>query len=150
MNNEFKKKEKKMLSAIAMLPIGRALSGYKKLLVTLLISAISFPVSAQLLSPSKILLTFSEPMSRETIFDTGNYTLITNNNISVEIIKVGIVEGDSAVVLFFDKKDEWISFKVTVHNLKDRAGNLINTDKNEAEVNNNLMKIVPVTYLDNK
>ncbi|MBK7631204.1 MAG: hypothetical protein IPJ23_10990 [Ignavibacteriales bacterium] len=139
-----------MLSTIAKVTIRRVLSGYKKLLVTLLISAISFPVSAQLLSPSKILLTFSEPMSRENIFDPANYAVTANNNISVEVIKVGIVEGDSAVVLFFDKKDEWISFHIIVHNLKDRAGNLINTDKNEAEVNNNLMKIVPVTYLDNK
>ena len=48
-----------MLSTIAKVTIRRVLSGYKKLLVTLLISAISFPVSAQLLSASKILLTFS-------------------------------------------------------------------------------------------
>ncbi len=139
-----------MLSTIAKVPIIRALSGYKKLLVTLLIFTISFPVSAQLFSPSKILLTFSEPMSRENIFDPANYAVTANNNISVEVIKVGIVKGDSAVVLFFDKKDEWISFKIIVHNLKDRAGNLINADKNEAEVNNNLMKRVPLTLLDNK
>ena len=139
-----------MLSKIEKLLSKGLFPGYKKLLVTLLIFTISFPVSAQLFSPSKILLTFSEPMSRENIFDPANYAVTANNNISVEVIKVGIVKGDSAVVLFFDKKDEWISFKIIVHNLKDRAGNLINADKNEAEVNNNLMKRVPLTLLDNK
>ena len=115
----------------------------------LFVLIISFPVSAQLLSPSKILLTFSEPMSRETIFDPANYQLIANDNIPVEVIKVGLVEGDSSVVLFFDKDEEWISFQITVHNLKDKAGNLINADKNVADVGNNLRRTVPVTLLDN-
>jgi len=60
-----------------------------------------------------------------------------------------VVEGDSSVVLFFDKNEEWISFKITVHNLKDKAGNLINADKNVADVGNNLRRTVPVTLLDN-
>lgn len=137
-----------MLSTIVQGPIKRWLSGYKKLLITLSIATISFPVSAQLLSPSKILLTFSEPMSRETIFDPNNYVVITNDNIPVEVIKVGLVEGDSSVVLFFDKDEEWISFQITVLNLKDKAGNLINADKNVADVGNNLRRTVPVTLLD--
>lgn len=139
-----------MLSTIAKIQIRRFLSGYMKLIVTLLIALISFPVSAQMSSPSKILLTFSEPMSRENIFDTANYTVTANDNILVEVIKVGLVAGDSSVVLFFNKEDDWISFQITVHNLKDKAGNLINADKNVAEVDNNLMKVVPVTLLDNK
>jgi hypothetical protein len=130
------------------IPVNRWLSGYKKLLVTLLIVTISFPVSAQLLSPSKILLTFSEPMSRETIFDPDNYQVTANDNISVEVIKVGLVEGDSSVVLFFDKDEEWISFQITVHNLKDKGGNLINADKNVANVENSLRITEPVTLLD--
>jgi len=138
-----------MLSTIVNVPIRQWLYGYKKLLIALFIVTISFPVSAQLLSPSKILLTFSEPMSRETIFDPANYQLIANDNILVEVIKVGLVEGDSAVVLFFDKDEEWISFQITVHNLKDKAGNLINADKNVADVGNNLRRTVPVTLLDN-
>lgn len=125
------------------------LSGYKRLLIILFIVTISFPVSAQLLSPSKILLTFSEPMSRETIFDPANYQVTANENIPVEVIKVGLVEGDFAVVLFFDKDEEWISFQITVHNLKDKAGNLINADKNVADVGNNLRRTEPVTLLDN-
>ena len=138
-----------MLNTIVNNSIRLRLCGYKKLLIALFIVTISFPVSAQLLSPSKILLTFSEPMSRETIFDPANYQLIANDNILVEVIKVGLVEGDSAVVLFFDKDEEWISFQITVHNLKDKAGNLINADKNVADVGNNLRRTVPVTLLDN-
>ena len=138
-----------MLSTIVQGHIKRWLSGYKKLLITLFIVTISFPVSAQLLSPSKILLNFSEPMSRETIFDPTNYIVIANDNIPVEVIKVGLVEGDSSVVLFFDKDEEWISFQITVHNLKDKAGNLINPDKNVADVGDNLRRTVPVTLLDN-
>ena len=138
-----------MLNTIVNDPIRLRLCGYKKLLIALFIVTISFPVSAQLLSPSKILLTFSEPMSRETIFDPANYQLIANDNILVEVIKVGVVKGDSAVVLFFDKDEEWISFQITVHNLKDKAGNLINADKNVADVGNNLRRTVPVTLLDN-
>ncbi|MCK7517256.1 MAG: hypothetical protein MZV64_05800 [Ignavibacteriales bacterium] len=88
-------------------------------------------------------------MSRETIFDPANYQVIANDNIPVEVIKVGLVEGDSSVVLFFDKDEEWISFQITVHNLKDKAGNLINADKNVADVGNNLRRTVPVTLLDN-
>lgn len=139
-----------MLSTIVKIQTRRFLSGYMKLFVTFLIAVISFPVSAQMSSPSKILLTFSEPMSKENIFDPANYTVTANDNILVEVIKVGLVEGDSSVVLFFNKEEEWISFQISVHNLKDKAGNLINTDKNVAEVNNNLIKTVPVTLLDSK
>ena len=138
-----------MLNTIVNNSIRLRLCGYKKLLIVLFVLIISFPVSAQLLSPSKILLTFSEPMSRETIFDPANYQLIANDNIPVEVIKVGLVEGDSSVVLFFDKDEEWVSFQITVHNLKDKAGNLINADKNVADVGNNLRRTVPVTLLDN-
>ena len=138
-----------MLNTIVNNSIRLRLCGYKKLLIVLFVLIISFPVSAQLLSPSKILLTFSEPMSRETIFDPANYQLIANDNIPVEVIKVGLVEGDSSVVLFFDKDEEWISFQITVHNLKDKAGNLINADKNVADVGNNLRRTFPVTLLDN-
>lgn len=139
-----------MLSTIVKVPTNQWLSGYNKLLVIILLIAISIPVSAQLLSPSRILLTFSEPMSREAIFDPANYIVTANGNISVEVFKVGLVRGDSSVVLFIDKNEDWISFQITVHNLKDKAGNLINVDKNMAEVDNNLKKSVPITLLDNK
>lgn len=138
-----------MLNTIVKVINKRWMSGYKKLLAIILIIVISHPVSAQILSPSKILLTFSEPMSRETIFDPANYIVTANDNIPVEVIKVGLVEGDSSVVLFFDKDEQWISFQITVHNLKDKAGNLINADKNVADVGNSLKRKEPVTLLDN-
>ncbi|MFZ1282309.1 MAG: hypothetical protein WAR59_15840 [Ignavibacteriaceae bacterium] len=139
-----------MLSKFVNITIQRLLSGYKELLVALLISAISFPASAQLLTPSKILLTFSEPMSSETIFDPDNYIVIANENTTVKVIKVGLVQGDSAAVLFIEKEEDWLSFKITVHNLKDKAGNLINTKNNVADFEINIPKNAPVTLLDAK
>ena len=139
-----------MLSKFVKITIQKLLSGYKELLVALLILAISFPASAQLLTPSKILLTFSEPMSRETIFDPDNYIVIANENTTVKVIKVGLVQGDSAAVLFIEKEEDWLSFKITVHNLKDKAGNLINTKNNVADFEINIPKNAPVTLLDAK
>jgi len=139
-----------MLSTIVNVKIKGWFTGYKKLLVIILIMAISHPVSAQLLSPSKILLTFSEPMSRETIFDPDNYKVTANDNISVKVIKVGLVEGDSSVVLFINKDDDWYNFTIVVHNLKDKAGNLINVEKNVADINTMLIRNTPVTVLDVK
>lgn len=126
------------------------LDSSKKLLITLLIVFISFPVLAQVAVPAKILVTFSEPMSRESIFDPANYKVIANENIPVEIISVGVVKGDSAVVLFIDKKDDWLSFKITVNNLRDKAGNLINAQKNQANFEINLAKNTSVTLVGDK
>lgn len=107
-------------------------------------------IPAQVMPTSKILLNFSEPMDRENIFDPANYIVTANNNISVTVIKVGLVEGDSSVVLFIDKDAEWRSFQITVHNLKDKAGNLINAEKNVADINTMLIKNTPVMALDAK
>ncbi len=139
-----------MLNTIVNDPIRIRLCGYKKLLIALFIVTISFPLSAQLLSSSKILLTFSEPMSRENIFNPANYIVTANDNIPVEIIKVGLVKGDSSVVLFFNKEDGWQSFKITVQNLKDKAGNFISNEKNFAEIVPALQKNTPVTLLGEK
>ena len=139
-----------MISSIANAGIRRWAIGYKELFVMILIVALSSSVSAQLESSSKILLTFSEQMSRENIFDPINYKLTANENIPVEIIKVGLVKGDSAVVLFFYKENYWISFQITVQNLKDKAGNFISNEKNFAEVVTALQKNTPVTLLDDK
>jgi uncharacterized membrane protein len=143
-----KRKRYTMLNTITKVPNKNWLPGYKILLVILLIMTISTQVSAQLLSPSKILLTFSEPMSRESIFDPDNYKVIANNEIVVKVIKVGIVKGDSAVVLFFDKEEHWSSFQITVINLKDKAGNPINADKNAADIETILTRNKPVSLLD--
>ena len=128
----------------------RCLNGYKELFAILLIVVINFPVLAQAAFPSKILLTFSEPMARETIFDPANYQVIANENIPVEVIKVGLVEGDSSVVLFISKENNWLSFQITVHNLKDKAGNLINTEKNYANIQTEITDNSSVELLGDK
>jgi hypothetical protein len=139
-----------MLCKILVLVTRRRLSRYKGLLVTILIVTLSFSAPAQVDSTSKILLTFSEQMSKENIFDPANYIVTANENIPVEIIKVGLVKGDSSVVLFFNKEDNWLSYKVTVRNLMDKAGNVISDEKNFAEIKPSFQRNTPVTLLGDK
>jgi len=82
----------------------------------------------------KILVTFSEPMSKDGIFDINNYEVLADDSVAVQIYKVGVVEGDTAVVLYFDKNYEWKTFTIKVLNLTDLAGNAINYKKNFASV----------------
>ncbi len=81
-----------------------------------------------------ILVTFSEPMSKVGIFDINNYEVLANDNVPVKIYKVGVVENDTAVVLYIEKNDKWKNFSIKVSNLKDLAGNLLNYNKNFAAV----------------
>jgi len=83
---------------------------------------------------SMLLITFSEPMSKDGIFDINNYEVIANGNEKVRIYKVGMVEGDTAVVLYIEKNYEWKTYTIKVSNLKDLAGNSINHKKNFAAV----------------
>jgi len=86
---------------------------------------------------SMLLITFSEPMSKEGIFDINNYEVIANGNEQVKIYKIGVVEGDTAIVLYIEKSYEWKTYTIKVSNLKDLAGNLINYKKNFAYVDLN-------------
>lgn len=81
---------------------------------------------------SKVLVRFNEPMSREGIFDTSNYKIISEDNHELKIYKVGVVEGDTAVVLFTEKHQSGKAYKVIVSNFKDKAGNLIHQENNYA------------------
>ncbi|MEP0860648.1 MAG: Ig-like domain-containing protein [Ignavibacterium sp.] len=81
---------------------------------------------------SKVLVRFSEPMSREGIFDVSNYKIICEDNHEIKIYKVGVVDGDSAVVLFTEKHQPGKAYRVIVSNLKDKAGNLIHQENNYA------------------
>ena len=81
-----------------------------------------------------ILVTFSEPMSKDGIFDINNYEVLADDSVAVNIYKVGVVEGDTAVVLYVEKNGEWKNFTIKVSNLKDLAGNLLNYNKNFAAV----------------
>lgn len=122
----------------------------KQILMLLgLIVLLSISIPAQVIPTSKILLNFSEPMDRENIFDTSNYELKTENNEIVEVLKVGIVKGDSAVVLFIPKDISWDNLQITVYNLKDKAGNLINKQKNLAEITISKSKNSSVRFSSN-
>jgi hypothetical protein len=81
-----------------------------------------------------ILVTFSEPMSKDGIFDINNYEVLANDSLPVKIYKVGLVEGNSAVVVYIEKNDNWKIFRIKVSNVKDLAGNLLNYNKNFAAV----------------
>lgn len=137
-----------MFYVIAILMKLPRLLHYTRLLIPALIIIISFSVSAQQDSVTKILLTFSEPMSREFIFDTGNYNITANGTIPVELIKVGAFDGDTLVVLFFYKKNNWNSFQITVHNLQDKTGNLITDQKNFAEITTSITNITSAKFIN--
>lgn len=103
------------------------------LFITFLIFLFSFEAQPQSVTDtSKILLRFSEPMSRTGIFDISNYTILKDDSIQVRIFKIGVVPGDTAIVLFTEKQIPNSKYKVIIHNLKDKAGNLINENHNVA------------------
>jgi hypothetical protein len=106
------------------------------ILLLILLSIIAMPSTlAQSDEDSyMILVTFSEPMSKEGIFDINNYEVLADDSVAVNIYKVGVVEGDTAVVLYIEKNGEWKNFTIKVSNLKDLAGNLLNYNKNFAAV----------------
>ncbi|AFH49195.1 Hypothetical protein IALB_1486 [Ignavibacterium album JCM 16511] len=81
---------------------------------------------------SKVLVKFSEPMSHEGIFDVSNYKIICEDNHEIKIYKVGVVDGDTAVILFTEKHQPRKAYRVIVSNLKDKAGNLIHQENNYA------------------
>ena len=79
-----------------------------------------------------ILLFFSEPMSKEGIFDINNYEVIANGNSHARIFKVRVVGGDTAVVFYIEKNYKWKTYTIEVLKLKDLSGNTINYKKNFA------------------
>lgn len=81
---------------------------------------------------SKVLVKFNEPMSREGIFDVSNYKIFYEDNHELPIYKVGLVKGDTAVVLFTEKHQPGKVYRIIVSNLKDKSGNLISQEKNYA------------------
>lgn len=82
--------------------------------------------SQQSTDTSLVLLKFNEPMSREGIFNTDNYTIYSDDSTPIAIYKVGVVPGDTAVVLYTENHVAQSSYKIIVNNLRDKAGNLIN------------------------
>lgn len=80
----------------------------------------------------KILLTFNEPMDRSTLFENSNYTVFDDSLDETNIRDVGVLPGDSSVVVFVDWLWYKTSFAIRVFNVRDVAGNVINPGKNTA------------------
>ena len=92
--------------------------------IILLLSSIEiFP--QQKADTSKVLVKFNEPMSRDGIFNINNYVIYRDDDTPVEIFKIGVVPGDTAVVLFTEKQYPQYSYKIIINNLKDKSGNII-------------------------
>ena len=72
-----------------------------------------------------MLIRFNEPMSHDGIFDIKNYSIYRDESTLIAIYKVGVVPGDTAVVLFTEKYIPSTTYKIIINNLKDKAGNLI-------------------------
>ena len=99
----------------------------------LIVSGFSGVVYSQSINDtSKVLLRFNEPMSREGIFDTTNYLIFKEDNTPIRIFKVGVIPGDSAVVLFTEKYIPNGKYRVIINNLKDKSGNIISENHNVA------------------
>ena len=64
-------------------------------------------------------------MSHEGIFNTDNYVIYRDDETRVAIYKVGVVPGDTAVVLYTEKYLPEYSYKLIINNLRDKAGNII-------------------------
>ena len=102
----------------------------KLLLTVLFLTAFSWGQDTS--HTHKLLLMFNEPMSRPELFDKDNYTVFDDSLNEVNIREVGVVQGDTAVVLFVDFLDYKTDFAVRVFNVTDTAGNTINPNKNSA------------------
>jgi hypothetical protein len=94
-------------------------------LIILLLIITNFSFAQQQSDTSKVLVTFSEPMSLEGIFDINNYSILKEDKTPVKIYKVGVVPGDSVIVLFTEKQSSSKSYKLIINNLKDKSGNVI-------------------------
>ncbi|MCA2005630.1 MAG: Ig-like domain-containing protein [Ignavibacterium sp.] len=109
----------------------KSAANFSIIIISILISSFTYPQQLPE-ETSKVLVRFNEPMSREGIFDISNYKVIDENNNELKIYKVGVVEGDTAVVLFTENHLKGKIYKVIVSNLKDKAGNLISQENNFA------------------
>lgn len=81
--------------------------------------------SQQMDDTSKVIVQFNEPMSRDGIFNTDNYTIFRDDEIPIAIYKIGIVDSDTAIVLYTEKHSPQSTYKLIINNLRDKAGNII-------------------------
>lgn len=104
------------------------------IIFTLISAYMSGKILAQELhnDTSKVLLTFSQPMSRDGIFNVDNYQIYRSDSSLVKIYKVGIAKGDTLIVLFTEKQSPKAYYKIVINNLKDKFGNLISANHKTA------------------
>lgn len=102
------------------------------ILLVLIISSSPEIFSQQMADTSKVLVKFNEPISREGIFNTDNYTIFRDDETQITIYKVGIVDGDTAIVLYTEKHFPQSTYKLIINNLRDKAGNIISENHNLA------------------
>lgn len=100
---------------------------FQILLFTFLVFFISSSniLAQQFTDTSKVLVKFNEPMSRDGIFNTDNYLIYKDNETPIVIYKVGVVAGDTAVVLYTEQYIPNSSYKLIINNLRDKSGNII-------------------------
>jgi len=104
---------------------------YKSIYIyTILLS--SFALAQDTLYSHRILLTFNEPMQRVELFNEANYTVFDSSLNEIEIYLVGIVEGDTAVVIYTEFLNYKTDYAVRVFNVRDTSDNIINLEKNTA------------------
>ena len=96
-----------------------------QILLFIIIGVSNLSFSQQQSDTSKVLLTFSKPMSHEGIFDIHNYRIYKDDLTQIKIFKVGVFRGDSLIVLFTEKQSQNSTYKVVINNLKDKYGNVI-------------------------
>lgn len=78
-----------------------------------------------------VMVTFSEPMDRATLFDIDNWAVYDENLNSISIHRIGIAGNDSLAVIYLPFLSYKTNFTVRVQNVKDKAGNIIG-DNNSA------------------
>lgn len=88
----------------------------------LLILMIGFAYSQE----QMVLVTFSEPMDRTTLFNADNWTVYDESLNPVNINRIGVAGNDSLVVVYLPFLSYKTNFIVRVTDVKDKAGNLIN------------------------
>lgn len=81
----------------------------------------------------KILVTFSEQMNRTDLLNKNNFTVYNSEFSQVNIIKVGMyATTDSLCIVFVEPLSYKTNFIIRVQNVRDKSGNLINTEYNSA------------------
>jgi hypothetical protein len=115
-----------MVKIIKLFQIDDMLKLFQIYILLILFTPSSYELLAQQMADtSKVLVQFNEPMSHDGIFNTDNYTIFRDDETQITIYKVGVVDGDAAVVLYTEKHVPESSYKLIINNLRDKAGNII-------------------------